>query len=332
MEEKEQEIIEKVESKRVKSNSFRARAYYTLRRLLIGFILISIANALFSQLFYTPKIHNLNKKNREIEIKFNLLNSRIDADRRKLAEIKSRDNGVYRSLFGVDSLIIEGSDTPYPSSKYEGLENHLYSPLMNTTWQKVDMLAKGYYASSLSLDELQRLAQNKEDLSAALPAIWPIDRTQLKALYHYGMRMHPIYKTPIFHKGIDLGCNTGTPIYATGDAVVEKSVQGLRNSGYGQEILLDHEYSYKTRYAHLIKRYVQKGDTVKRGQIIGEVGSTGGSTGPHLHYEVLYKGNTVNPINYFDRDMTNEEYTRLMEEMKSVEYEVIEDTENGNQE
>ncbi len=332
MEEKEQEIIEKVESKRVRSNSFRARAYYTLRKLLIGFILISIANALFSQLFYTPKIHNLNQKNREIEIKFDLLNSRIDADRRKLAEIKGRDNGVYRSLFGVDSLTIEGSDTPYASSKYEGLANHLYTPLMTSTWQKIDMLAKGYYTSSLSLDELQRLAQNKENLSAALPAIWPIDRTQLKALYHYGMRMHPIYRKYIFHKGIDLGCDTGTPIYATANAVVEKSVQGQRHSGYGQEILLDHEYSYKTRYAHLIKRYVKKGDTVKRGQIIGEVGSTGGSTGSHLHYEVIYKGNVVNPINYFDRNMTNEEYTQLMEEMKSIEYEIIEDAVNDNKE
>ncbi len=326
--EKEQESVDKVSTKGVRSNSFRARAYYTLRKLLIGFILISIANALFSQLFYTPKIYNINQRNRELEIKYALLNNRIDADRRKIEEIRNRDNGVYRSLFGVDSLIVEGVNTPYPSSKYDALQNHLYSPLMTTTWQKMDMLAKSYYATSLSLDELQRLAQNKEELSAALPAIWPIDRTQLKALYHYGMRMHPIYHRYIFHKGIDLGCDTGTAVYATADAVVEKSVQGLRHSGYGQEILLNHEYSYKTRYGHLSKRFVKKGDTVKRGQIIGEVGSTGGSTGPHLHYEVIYKGNVVNPINYFDRNMTNEEYTRLMEEMKSVEYEVIDSLEN----
>ncbi len=131
------------------------------------------------------------------------------------------------------------------------------------------------------------------------------------------------------HKGIDLGSDRGTPIFATGDGVIEKSVQGMSRSGYGQEVLIDHEFGYKTRYGHLSKRYVQRGDTVKRGQIIGEVGSTGGSVGPHLHYEVIYHGNVVNPINYFDRDMTNEEYTRLMEEMKSTEHEVLGSLEYG---
>ncbi len=142
------------------------------------------------------------------------------------------------------------------------------------------------------------------------------------------MRFHPIYHRNIFHKGVDLGADTGTAIFATGDGVVEKSAKGSSYQGYGQEVLIDHKFSYKTRYGHLSKRYVQKGDTVKRGQIIGEVGSTGGSIAPHLHYEVIYKGHAVNPINYFDRNMTNEEYIELMEASQSKEYERIDSLEN----
>lgn len=323
--------VESMETpKGVVINPLRNRAYSTARKLLIGFILISIANALFSQLFYTPKIHNINKKNSELLIKYNLLNNRIDAAESKLAEIAHRDIYVYRSLFGVDSTIIEEARVPYPDSKYEYLQENSYSVVMTDTWKKIDKFAKNLYSNSISLDELQRLAQNKEDMTAALPAIWPIDRTKLNSIGHFGMRHHPIYNKSIMHKGIDLGSSRGTPVFATGNGVIEKSIQGLLHSGYGQEILINHEYNYKTRYGHLSKRYVQKGDSVKRGQLIGEVGSTGGSIGPHLHYEVIYKGNVVNPINYFDRNMTNEEYTRLMEEMKSTNFERIDSLENGN--
>ncbi len=314
--------------KRVINSSFRASAYSTLRKILIGFILISIANAIFTQLFYTPKVHSLNKKNSELEIKLNLLNSHIEADMRRLGEIKHRDNFVYRPLFGVDSLSIAGIYSPYPDSKYEEMESSIHSEPLIGAWKNLDMMAKQLYSNSVSLDELQILAQNKENMTAAIPAIWPIDRTKLRSIGHYGMRLHPIYHQYIFHKGIDLASDRGTPVYATGDAVVEKSVQGQARKGYGQEILLNHEYNYKTRYGHLSKRYVMRGDSVKRGQLIGEVGSTGGSTAPHLHYEVLYKGNVVNPISYLDREMSNDEYTRLMEGLQQEIYEDIDSLTN----
>ncbi len=323
MSQKKQNIESHETSKRVSSNSFRARAYSSASKLLIGFILISIANALFSELFYTPKIHNINKKNRELTIKYNLLSNRIAAAESRLGEIAHRDNHVYRSLFGVDSLFLEATQVPYPEHKYSFLQGDYYSPMMTASWEKMDFLAKRLYGASLSLDELQRLAHNKETMSAAMPAIWPIDRNELNSIGHFGWRIHPIYKRRIFHKGVDLGSDKGTPVFATGDGVVEKSVQGQARKGYGQEVLINHEYNYKTRYAHFSKRFVTKGDTVRRGQLIGEVGSTGGSTASHLHYEVIYKGQVVNPINYLDRNMTNEEYTRLMEEMKSTVYEVV---------
>ena len=322
---KEFKIRKKTQSKRVINSSFRASAYSTLRKILIGFILISIANAIFTQLFYTPKVHSLNRKNNELDIKLNLLNSHIEADMRRLGEIKHRDNYVYRPLFGVDSLSIAGIYAPYPDSKYENMESMMHGEPLIGAWKNLDMMAKQLYSNSVSLDELQILAQNKENMTAAIPAIWPIDRTKLRSMGNYGMRFHPIYHQNIFHKGMDLSCDTGTPIYATGDAIVEKSVHGQARKGYGQEILLNHEYNYKTRYAHMSKRYVSRGDTVKRGQLIGEVGSTGGSKGPHLHYEVLYKGNVVNPISYLDREMTNQEYIRLME---GLQQEMCEDVDS----
>lgn len=329
MVQKKQNIEAEQANSRENNSSLRMQAYSTVRKILIGFILISIVNAIYSQLFYTPKIHNINKKNRELTIKYTLLNNRIMAAESRLSEINNRDNFVYRSLFGVDSMVVQGLQAPYPDSKYFHLQNEQYSPLMTNSWKRIDDLAKNLYGSSLSLDELQLLAQNKESMTAALPAIWPIDRTQLNSIGHFGMRNHPIYKRYIMHKGIDLGCAKGTPVFATGDGVIERSIKGMAHSGYGQEVLINHEFSYKTRYAHLSKRFVQRGDSVKRGQLIGEVGSTGGSIGSHLHYEVIYKGNVVNPINYFDRNMTNEEYIRLMEETKSTEYEVIDSLEYG---
>ena len=123
------------------------------------------------------------------------------------------------------------------------------------------------------------------------------------------------------HKGVDLACDIGNPVYATGDGVVERTDLGLPRKGYGKQILLDHEFGYKTRYAHLSRILVKPGERVVRGQKIAEVGNTGGTTGPHLHYEVILRGQVVNPINYFNKDMTPAEYTRLMEEMHETNLE-----------
>lgn len=313
-------------------SSLRGSAYFTVRKILVGFIFVSIVNVIFSHFFYTPKIYSLNRTNRELITKYKILQTKIDASQNRLDEIKHRDIYVYRSLFGVDSLSMPSVYLPYPDSKYADLQGDLFTDLTTSTSKSLDMLAKKIYASSISLDELQILAQNKENLSAAIPAIWPIDRTQLRSVDQFGMRLHPKYKRYIFHKGIDLGAHKGVSVYATGDAVVTKSVVGQRGRGYGQEILLDHEFGYETRYGHLSKRFVERGDSVKRGQIIGEVGATGGTTGNHLHYEVIYKGNVVNPINYFDRNISSEEYVKLMEDINKVNHSFFETGINDNEE
>lgn len=323
---KEQSLEPKVSSAKVAGVSFRLRMYNILRKFLVGFILVSIINFIFSQFFYTPKVYSIYNENQEIIEKYKILEGRISAAQLMLEEIKYRDKFTYRSLFGADtSAIMNVDQLMYPETKYIDLQSDSYSSLMTLTWKSMDQFARMLYAQSTFLDELQHLASHKASLEAAIPAIWPIDRTKLKSrIGAFGMRKHPIYNRLIMHKGIDLQCDTGDPVYATGDAVVEKSDQGLKRSGYGQQLLLNHEYGYKTRYAHLSKRLVKVGDTVRRGDLIGEVGNTGGSTGAHLHYEVIHKGYVVNPISYFDPNMTNEEYIKLMEQQTDTEFETFE--------
>ncbi len=302
---------------------FRLQTYRLLRKLLIGFILVSIANVVFSHLFYTPKIYMIKGENRDMVIRYRILQDRIRTAQRKLNEIRHRDNYVYRSLFSTDTLSIEGVWSPYPDTKYSSLGGDTYSPLMVGTWKQLDQLARTLYLESVSMDQLQSLTRNKEQLSAAIPAIWPIDRKRLKN-NHIGAfnlrRMHPVLGYIRPHKGIDLGGKKGDPVFATGDALVEEA-QTMR--GYGRQILLNHEFGYKTRYAHLSQILVKKGDRVKRGQLIGYVGNTGISTGPHLHYEVIHKGHHVNPINYFNREMTPDEYDNLMKQMRETTFETL---------
>ena len=308
---------EKVNIKGTSSTSKRRNRYNILRQVLIGFIVISLLNMAISYLFYTPKMHRIAAENRELVLKYEILQDRIISMYSKIQEIRHRDHFVYRRLFSSDSLALQGVYTPYPDSKYANLKGDEYSELMTSTWQALDAVTRQTYAASRSLDELQGLAKDKEQMSLAIPAIWPIDRTKLKAFYAFGVRKrHPILKIRTMHKGVDMSTDYGVPVYATGDGVVEKVEQGRRRRGYGRQILINHKFGYKTRYAHLLKMFVKPGEKVQRGQLIGEVGSTGGSTGPHLHYEVIYRNRQVNPVNYFNRNMTSDEYRQLMENMK----------------
>ncbi|WP_308501400.1 M23 family metallopeptidase [uncultured Alistipes sp.] len=303
---------------------FRLKTYRLIRKILIGFILVSIANVLFSYFFYTPKMYRILRDNRETVIRYRILQDRIRTAQRRVDEIRHRDSYVYRSLFSTDTISIPGVWKPYPDSKYASMADDDYAPLMVGTWRQIDALARTLYLESVSMDELQQLSQNKEQLAMAVPAIWPIDR---KALHnnHIGAfnprRFHPILHRIVAHEGIDFGCDRGTPVYATGDAVVEIASENGYNGGYGHQVLLNHEFGYKTRYAHLSDVLVKPGDRVKRGQIIARTGNTGRSSGPHLHYEVIHKGVPVNPINYFNRDMSAEEYERLMENLRETNFE-----------
>lgn len=229
-----------------------------------------------------------------------------------LAEIQERDDNIYRLIFGAD---------PYPEykrevgvggnqKKYEDLMNMDHGDLLIEISNKIAVVEKKLYAQSVSFDSVIAMAKQKEDLLQSVPSIQPISNDDLTRIASgFGMRMHPIYKILKMHTGLDFTADIGTPIFATGDAVVEDCKV---MSGYGQIVILDHGFGYKTRYAHVSEYKCKKGDKVKRGDIIALVGNTGASVGPHLHYEVMYKGNLVNPVNYFFNDLSPEEFDEVV--------------------
>ena len=315
-------VDEKRVEDEVRSLVHRLRSYRLLRNLLIGFILVALVNVLFTSLFYTPKMYRIVESNRDLVLKYEILQNRIRAAQHRLEEIKHRDNYVYRPLFSSDTIFIDGIYSPYDHSKYASVEGDEYAPLMMSTWLELDQLARSLYLESKSLDDLQVLAKDKEKFSTAIPAVWPIDRTKLRnKIGAFGYRMHPIYHRWKFHSGVDLPGHIGDPVYATGDGVVKETERTRSRAGYGTQILLDHGFGYQTRYAHLSKILVERGDSVKRGQIIGEVGNTGASTAPHLHYEVIYMRSFVNPVNNFDKNMSAEAYKSLMNQIQDANYE-----------
>lgn len=306
----------------VSSLIHRLRSYRLLRNLLIGFILVSICNLLFSSLFFTPKMFRLADERRDLQLKYEILQNRIRSSQQQLDEIRHRDNFVYRPLFSSDTLSIEGVYDRYEDAKYASIDGNDFSPVMLGMWHEMDQLARSLYLESKSLDELQILSKDKEKFSTAVPAIWPIDRSKMRnKIGAFGYRVHPVYRQWRFHSGVDMPGRVGDPIYATGDGVVEYVERSRARYGYGTQILINHGFGYKTRYAHLNKLLVEKGDTITRGQLIAEMGNTGVSTSPHLHYEVIYNRSHVNPINYFDQHMSAEAYKSLMNQIQDANYE-----------
>lgn len=229
-----------------------------------------------------------------------------------LQDIQQRDDNIYRLIFGAD---------PYPQYKRElGVGGNQkknqellamdHGDLLVELSNKIAAVEKKLYAQSVSFDSVIAMAKSKEDLLKAVPSIQPIHNEDLTHIASgFGMRMHPIYKILKMHTGLDFTADIGTPIFATGDAEVEECTT---MSGYGQIVILDHGFGYKTRYAHVSEYKCKPGQKVKRGDVIALVGNTGASVGPHLHYEVMYKGNLVNPVNYFFNDLSPEEFDEVV--------------------
>ncbi len=302
----------KREAKRERTSlSIRYGIYAVLRYVLVGFVVVSLANLVFTYGFNTPKMNNIWRGNAELIARYEILGEKIRSTGRVLDELKHRDNAVYRQLFGADTLSLPGVYTDYPAAKYADLEGERFSPLMVATWKNLDRVARRLYLQSVSLDELQALAADKEQMATALPALIPVNPHDISSIGPYNMnRLHPIYGYIRPHWGIDLSGNRGTPIYAAGDGFVSHAGY---DGDYGYNIVVDHNFGYETRYAHLSKIMVTDGQWVKRGEQIAEMGSTGASTSPHLHYEVIYRDNRVNPMSYIQVNMDHEEFERVVE-------------------
>lgn len=267
----------------------------------------------FSQRMATPKEAQLKRDLEAMNLRYAELNKNITTVHQALDAIEKRDKDLYRVALYADEFPEEFRQMGIGgSSKYDYLSSYSTGELMKESSQQMDLLEQRILGQSLSLRELQKLAKEKEKLLQCVPAIQPVRNVDLNRIVSgFGWRVDPIYKTSRMHTGVDFTADIGTDVYVTGDGVVEELEDG--SWGYGKCIVVNHGFGYKTRYAHLSAFKVKAGQKVKRGELIGLVGNTGKSTGPHLHYEVEMNGNKIDPINFFHSDLSPEEYEKLIE-------------------
>jgi len=282
---------------------------YVLTGLFFAGIIIALAYTFVD----SPKELNLKRENAQLQQQYELLNKDMAQMERVLADIERRDDNIYRVIFEAEPI----SDGVRRSgvggvNRYTHLKGFNNSDLVIESTRRLDQVAKRLYIQSKSFDDVIEMAKNKEELLAAIPAIQPVANKDLKRLASgYGYRIDPIYKVRKMHWGMDFSSPTGTDIVATGDGRVQKVVNS--RGGYGKHLIIDHGFGYQTLYAHLSNTEVRRGQKVKRGDVIGKVGNTGKSTGPHLHYEVIKDGRKVNPANFYFNDLTPEEYDLMIE-------------------
>ena len=251
-------------------------------------------------------------ENSQLRSQYTILSHRLEEALEVMQSIQQRDDNLYRVVLQADPIADDVRKVNYGgSSRYEDLMGMANSKLVVATTQKMDLLARQLYVQSKSFDQVVELCKNKDEMLECIPAIQPISNKDLRQTASgYGMRIDPIYKTAKFHSGMDFSAHQGTPVYATGNGkVVKAGWEGL----YGNTIIINHGFGYETRYAHLSKIDVRVGQKVVRGETIGKVGSTGKSTGPHLHYEVHVKGEVVNPINYYFMDLSADDYDKMIQ-------------------
>ncbi|HAA00434.1 MAG TPA: peptidase M23 [Flavobacteriales bacterium] len=287
---------------------------------LAGSIVFAVAIILIYEnqsFFKSPREQAFERENEQLRQQYDLLKKQMREMEIVLSDIQLRDDNIYRVIFESE---------PYPnhkrdratggSNKYRQFAEYESGQLMTETWQALDRIEKKLYAQSKSFDEVIKLAKTKEKMLSSIPAIIPVNRKDLRAgIGPYGWRIDPIYKTRAMHTGMDFPSETGTPVYATGDGKVINVESNYW--GYGNIVLIDHGFGYQTMYAHLSAFKAKIGQVVKRGEVIGLVGSTGKSTAPHLHYEVLRNGEKVNPVNYYYNDLSPAEYEEMLKAASS---------------
>lgn len=299
---------ETLEYERVSSN------YWGIAAKVFGFLSLAVVIGAVSVLVALDgnSTDELQYELSQQEIQVKLLKDKSLAMQERLDDLAKMDDDVYREIFGADPISddIRKAGTG-GVDKYTALEQLSRGENLAELHTKLDNMSAQYKVQEDSYNKLIKMAKNKSAMLASIPAIQPIPNKNLRRIASgFGYRVDPIYKTRKMHKGMDFTAPRGTKIYATGDAVV-KIVKHAR-WGYGSHIVLDHGYGYTTLYGHMSRTKVKQGQKVKRGQLIGLVGSTGKSTGPHLHYEVRKNGTAVNPVGYFYNDLTSEQYEEIL--------------------
>lgn len=292
----------------IRQTFLRLFGYFVASLFLAG-----IYGFIFAFVFDSPQEKALKREIEQLTLQYDLMNREMENVEKVLGHLQETDDNLYRTIFETE---------PVPSSyrdggiggvnRYEAMTGFSNSELVIETAMRLDKIRKKIYVQSESFDELIAYASEKEEMLSSIPAIQPLSNKDLKRTASgFGFRIHPIYKISKFHSGMDFTAPTGTEVYATGNGVIG-TVKSARRE-LGNHVIIDHGFGYQTVYAHLDGFNVRVGQKVKRGDVIGYVGSTGLSTAPHLHYEVLVNGRQVDPALYYFNDLTPDEYDRMLE-------------------
>jgi murein DD-endopeptidase MepM/ murein hydrolase activator NlpD len=292
--------------------SGRQRVKRTALALTPGLLVGVLGIFLAFQFIDSPKEATLRRENQRLLTEYDLMNKRLGDIETVLGDLQRRDDNVYRVIFEAD---------PIPSNvrqagiggvnRYRDLEGFANSELVIATHRRLDGIAKRLSVQSMSLDEVADLVLRKQEMLASIPSVEPIPSDQARLSSGFGERMHPILKIQKQHLGLDFTATIGTQAHTTGDGRV--TFADYSTNGYGIHVVVDHGFGYETLYGHLSALKVRKGQLVKRGDVIGLVGNTGLSSGPHLHYEVHKDGVQVDPVHYLFNSLTPEEYATMIE-------------------
>ncbi len=291
--------------------TFKDRFKKLLQIVAFGSVFSAVVLLIAYNFFNSPKEKMLIREIEQYKYQYDIMNDKLNNISAVLKDIENRDDNIYRVIFEAEPIPGTYRNAGIGgANRYEELEGLNNSERIIETAKKIDKISRKLYVQSKSFDDVFRMAKSKEDMMIHLPAILPMPKNRGQIISGFGMRFHPILKYRRMHTGIDIAAPKGTPIYATGDGVV---LGAGRESGYGITCQINHGYGYQTLYGHLSKLNVRPGQKVKRGEIIGYVGSTGLSKAPHVHYEVLLNGQKVNPVYFFYNDLTPAEYEEVIE-------------------
>ncbi len=303
------------------TNSLRYEKFVTPLRVKLlrffGFMATSFVTALILvflafRFIPSPQAKIAEARYEKMKQNYDVLVTQARVLQQEMASLEQRDNQVYRSIFQAtplpDSARAKLTEQKNELQKIEAINDEELGNELAKTLNNIKARITYQFAS---YNEIENLIKNQGAKLACIPAIQPVSNRDLDRIASgFGMRIDPVYGTPKMHKGLDFTASRGTPVYATGDGKVQ--LAGFTGDGYGNHVIIDHGYGYETLYGHMVRVKVKAGQRIKRGQVIGWVGSTGKSTGPHCHYEVHINGQEVDPVYFFYNDLTPEQFDRIL--------------------
>jgi murein DD-endopeptidase MepM/ murein hydrolase activator NlpD len=284
---------------------------------VLGFISAAIVTAIIIvsiayKYFPSANEKRLMQANVQLQERYLVLDAQTKKLQQQMTDLEKRDNEVYRTIFEANPIPDSVRARELAQQKEQQLVVSMTNFQLETSIvHTLKNLERRMVSQERSYLDIAGFIKNKEQLLACTPAIQPVSNSDLKRVASgFGYRIDPVYKTVKFHAGLDFTAPQGTPIYATANGTVRTS--GNLGNGYGNHVIINHGYGYETLYGHMFKIKVKNGARVKRGEIIGWVGSTGKSTGPHCHYEVHKNGRHLDPVYFFYNDLTPEQFDRLL--------------------